>query len=428
MPSVATHVHPANRRVAALLGHSLLSHLALFALVPFLPLLLSDTYGLAPGAAGATLLMFNVVLRSGSVVVNEFVERVSPGRAAAAGLAVSGTALLVLGTVGRPLLVVALLAVVAAGVSISGVVARALLAAAAGDRDGRARAFAQLSVVANVAAGIAPLATGVLTDWSAPTVVFAVSGMCYLLAGAVIVAFVRVPARGAGTTSGRSPLRLAPYLAMLRHPPYRRLLGASVVFWFFYAQQFAALPVYLHETTGSRTLIGSVYAVDAVLVIVLQVPITALVLRRLTGAGRRPISLVFPLGMLALSGYLALLAAGAPALGVVYAAAALFALAVMVVVPVMDTLYADLAPADRQVTAFNARKLTWALGEGTGAFVGVSGQLWLASAVGLRAFWWSMAAAAAVLAVVLYRLALRDVAPQAPAAEPPAPDPRAHGT
>lgn len=382
-------------QVRALLWHALATHLGLFALVPFLPVVLSEEYKLPAGAVGGVLLMFNVLMRGSSVLLDEFIQRGSARGTAVGGLVAAGTCLFALAGVRHAWAVTGLLALAACGVSVSGVVARAMLATAVHEREGRAVAFAKLSVVANVASGTAPLAVGWLADHRSGAAVFVVSGCCYLLGALVLAMFVRGGgARGRDPAGGRSPLRLAPYVTLWREQ--RPLLTRSVVFWFFYAQQFAALPVLLSRLTGSGVVIGSVYTLSAVVVVVVQVPLTTSMVRRFGERSPAGLGAVFPIGMGCFALQLALLAAGAPSLPLVYAASGLVAVAVMVVVPVMDTLFAELAPDGRQVTAFNARKVTWAVGEGTGAFVGVSCQLWLAATVGIRAYWWAMAVVAAL--------------------------------
>ncbi|MBT2480430.1 MFS transporter [Streptomyces sp. ISL-94] len=379
------------RRTLALTTAYLLTHLGYFSLLPVLPLLLERGAGAA--GAGAALLCFTVSARAASVLISGWLERFPARRGMVGGLLLAAGAFMALAF--RPPFPVLLVLLLAAGcgISVNGLTVRAYVSQAVPDSGARHKLFTAVSLAVNVAAALGPV-VGTLLVWAGRDErLWLLVGGCYLLAAATTrLMMPAVPAaRGEAGTLRR---RLSVVRGILRSPYARRLAAVNVLGWFVYAQLFSALPLFLADTVDSRA-VAAYFTANAIAVILLQAPVSALVTRRMA-AGTSPLTLLrHGCLLLALAFPLMAVAAGLPWL--IFAGIVVFSLGEALYVPLVDTAFADLA-ADSAYESFNARQVVTAAGESLGSFAGSAGYLVLGAQFGHGA--WFLIVGATALAVL----------------------------
>ncbi|TXS39779.1 MFS transporter [Streptomyces sp. t39] len=384
------------RRTLALTTAYLLTHLGYFSLLPVLPLLLERGAGAA--GAGTALLCFTVSARAASVLISGRLERFPARGCMVAGLLLAAGSFMALAARPPfPVLVVLLLAA-GCGISVNGLTVRAYVAQAVPDSGARHKLFTAVNLAVNVAASLGPVAGTFLVWAGGGERLWLLVGGCYLLAAATTrLMMPAVPAaRGEASTLRR---RLTVVRGILRSPHARRLAAVTALGWFVYAQLFSALPLFLADTVDRRA-VAAYFTANAVAVILLQAPVSALVARRLA-AGTPPVTLLrHGCLLLALAFPLTAVVAGQPWL--IFAGIVVFSLGEALYVPLVDTAFADLAP-ESAYESFNARQIVTAAGESLGSFAGAAGYLALGSRLGHGA-WFLVVGTAALALLGLFAL------------------------
>ncbi|MFF8566777.1 MFS transporter [Streptomyces albidoflavus] len=397
------------RRTLALTTAYLLTHLGYFSLLPVLPLLLERGAGAA--GAGTALLCFTVSARAASVLVSGWLERFPARGCMTGGLLLAAGAFMALAARPPFPVLLALLLVAGCGISVNGLTVRAYVALAVPGSGSRHKLFTAVNLAVNVAAALGPVAGTFLVWAGRDERLWLAVGGCYLLAAATTrLMMPPVPAtRGEVSTLRR---RLSVVRSILRSPYARRLAAVTAVGWFVYAQLFSALPLFLADLVDRRA-VAAYFTANAVAVILLQAPVSALVARRLE-AGASPLALLRH-GCLLLALAFPLMGIVAQRPWLVFAGVVVFSLGEALYVPLVDTAFADLAP-ESAYESFNARQIVTAAGESLGSFAGAAGYLALAGHLGHGA-WFLLVGAAAL--VLLGLLALRGTAlPPSPAPAP----------
>src|SRR5438105_1708061 len=236
-------------------------------------------------------------------------------------------------------------------------------------------------------------------------------------AGAILFAFL-VTYRGASIAVGgalervsskRALLDWRSYVGLFRERSLRFLIVTSAAVWFFYAQLFSGLPVHLFAHFGSRGLIASFFALNAVLIILLQYPLAAGLSRRPSGMRSESYMEVLALGFVLFGVSFVVLGAAGAALAGVYAAVVLFTLAEMLSTPLLDAAFAHLGHAGRHVLSFNARKLAQVVGEGVGGFSGIALQNFFVHHGGESSYWWLLGACSLATSAVVHAVNVTQV-------------------
>lgn len=383
------------------------TQLGVFSLLPVLPVILKTRVTGSPGAAGAILFAFLVTYRGASIAVGGALERVSSKRALLGGLALTAGCFLALGAVGAHAYAAPLLVLSGVGMSINGVVGKAIVAENVEDAPARLRAFALLNVVLNAAAGVGPFVGTALVGHVADRALFGYVGVCYLVAVAVVAAGIEERPRPRRAASGVLDWRS--YVGLFRERSLRFLIVTSAAVWFFYAQLFSGLPVHLFAHFGSRGLIASFFALNAVLIILLQYPLAAGLSRRPSGMRSESYMEVLALGFVLFGVSFVVLGAAGAALAGVYAAVVLFTLAEMLSTPLLDAAFAHLGHAGRHVLSFNARKLAQVVGEGVGGFSGIALQNFFVHHGGESSYWWLLGACSLATSAVVHAVNVTQV-------------------
>ncbi|WP_199732107.1 MFS transporter [Cellulomonas triticagri] len=357
------------RTTAVAVPSSFLSQLGFYAVLPLLPALLPDVWGVrSPWVVGTALLVLSVSMRGSSILISNLLQRVPSRLAVAGSLGAASAAFLVLSAARGPAPVLLLLAIAGAGISVSALSLRVLVTDSLARADLRSTVFAAVQVAANVAAAAGPLVGAYLVDLSPRLLLGSVAASFGAAAG---TALVLVPADAAPSpAAGRPPFTTRLFVDIVRVPRLRSAAVTAAVGCFLYAQLFSAVVLQLTSLTDSGPLRSTVFVANAVLVIVLQVPVTRAINRRLRRstppfAFLRGGVMVFALSALVLA------AAGGSLSGVLIGVA-VFSVAETLFTPMLNTVFADIRGEGSTLEMFNARQLASAVGESSGAFVGGS--------------------------------------------------------
>jgi DHA1 family multidrug resistance protein-like MFS transporter len=234
--------------------------------------------------------------------------------------------------------------------------AKALVALAAHPR--RLEAFALRSVAVNVGAAVGPLVGGLF---------FGHFRLVFFAAVAIYTLFLtallhRVPTENAGAP-GTEPVTRGPVLAPIHDSALLGLTAASVGFWFLYTQFTFTVPLYAADRFGITGLIGVLFALNAILVLLLQYAAVARAAPRL-GSWR-----TLALGALGIGvGFAAL--AGIPAAASLLVFTVIFSVGELLVVPTLDNLASLLAPPQALASYLGVASAGWAIGGSIGNLLG----------------------------------------------------------
>jgi MFS family permease len=387
----------------------LLAYVGFFSLLPVLPVLIGRFHP-ETGALylGVALFVFSFFYKGGSLFLTRLLNRLPVRTSMAGGLVVAavGFELLSLGV--SPAATIACLVLAGLGVSVNALMARVYVAVALSEPSARNSAFAAIHVILNVAGAIGPIIANLLVGagWSTPLVHLIAAG--YLLSA--LVAALTVPA-GLSPNPGdaRKPISGGVLRTMVRDPGLRWLSIVTAVGGFLYGQFFSALSLHIVRLTESSALRASFFTLNAILVVALQIPVSALTNRGLN-RGVAPLRYL-AVGVLLFAATFATLGAVPSSVVVTYAAIALFSLAETFFTPLVNTAYAATSGELPVVEAFTMRQVAATAGESLGAFAGGALYLW-AAGLGIESGYWLLVAAlglAVPVAQAWFRLGARPV-------------------
>ncbi|TEU18522.1 MAG: MFS transporter [Anaerolineales bacterium] len=229
----------------------------------------------------------------------------------------------------------------------------------------RAQAYGLLRVVMNVGAAIGPSVGGFIATRSY-FVLFFCAALTSLLYFLIVVAFVREtkPQRSTSLEETAEQGKEG-WKTVLRDTPFLALCLITVLTCVVYSQMNTTFPVYLKENAGiGEVQYGQLMALNAVMVILLQFPITRITDR----FSRRQMQ------MMALGAFLYALGFGSQGfvgtLPLFALSVAIWTLGEMVIAPVSTVLVADMSPETMRGRYMGVFGLTWGLGYGLGPTLG----------------------------------------------------------
>lgn len=384
----------------------LLAYIGFFSLLPVLPLLIG---GFHPGTGtlylGIALFLFSFAYKGGSLLFTRMLNRLPVRSSMVGGLVVAalGFELLALGL--SPTTTIACLVLSGLGVSVNALMARVYIAVTLTEPSARNSAFAAIHVILNVAGALGPMVANLMVGagWSVPLVHLIAAG--YLLSA--VVAYATVP-RGLmpSEKDARRPVSGRVLRTMVRDRVLRRLSIVTMAGSFLYGQFFSAVTLHISRLTESPGLRASFFTLNAVLVVAVQIPVSAYTNRRLT-KGVPPIRFLI-VGVLLFSTTFAVLAGAPSSLIATYVAIGFFSLAETFFTPLVNTAYAEAAGDLPTVEAFTMRQVAATLGESLGAFAGGALFLRAADLDASAVYWVFVTLLGLVLTVTQVRLKSRE--------------------
>lgn len=377
-----------------------LAYLGYFLIMPILPLALAATFhGESATWTGIALGALALAMRGGSLFVTGWMHRSSVRTAIAVGLFLVALGFFATAMpLPHPVLVVTALAVAGLGMSINSVAVRSHVAIRVRDRAEQNTVFSVIQVIVNVAAALGPIGANLLLGSGAFT--YALLGSSALFIIAAISVPLTVP-RSSQLAEGatRAPQRRRLIHDLLADPSLRRISTVVLVGGFLYGQFFSSLAILINRSTEQPLLRAGFYTLNALLVVVAQLPVATLVNRAM---GRRTSALqVLVVGVVVMGLSFGLVATGGSVL-TAYLAIAVFSLGETLYTPMVNTAFVDASHGRPVVEAFNMRQLATAIGESLGAFAG--GWLYLeAVSSGAEPVYWASLAVLAILTLPMLR-------------------------
>jgi predicted MFS family arabinose efflux permease len=378
----------------------LILHMGFFTLAPILPILVKTR--LAGGAAevGVVLFAYNSAIGYSCLLITRWISRVPPRAGMVAGLSVSAASMVALAYSDSLAAIICVLVLAGSGLSTHFLLARTLLAEVIPGHSGRNHAYSMIALAVNVAGAVAPIAaTTVYAISGAKTLLFIVAG--FYLAAALLL-LVMVPADLQPLASSlRWPISRATFRAIRHDTASIRIIMMSAAGGFIYSQFFSSIALLITTFIAKGPEQGLLFAINAVTVIIVQVPMTMAIGRRLD-RGMPPSSamrlglIIFSASMLSLG----LLLHTGLALFITFGIMILiFSVAETIYTPVRDTAYAAM-PAASQLEAFNLRFIFITIGESVGALCGGAIFLTLAGHGTGAAYWLVLGAGGLLVTIV----------------------------
>lgn len=373
---------------------SLLSQLGFYALLPSLPSLLREGWGLGTAwLTGIAMFALSASMRGSAIFLSNTMRHLRLRTTAAGGMGLAAIGFASLTVWHQEFAVIGGLTVAGTGISVAGLAVRVFVAESLRENDRRNTVFAAIQVVANVAAALGPLIGAVALGISDRVLVSSVAGA---YAVAALIALAAVPARRPHPVSGRPPLSRRTLVDIATDPAIRRTSLTALVGCFLYAQLFSAISIHLLSASDSPAQRSAVFTVNAVLVIALQGPVSTWVNAGLRSAVSSYSYLHAGVVVFSLA-FVILALAGRQYAGVIVAIT-VFSLGETLFSPMLNTAFADIAGERSTLEAFNIRQLSSAIGESVGTLIG--GALFVAvqTMFSDRAYWSAVGAVGLLVA------------------------------
>lgn len=379
------------RSLRLLLGSILVFHAGWYLILPFFAVLFTTRRNLPPSDAGMLLAAQSVFLMFGTLFSARLSRWLGRRTSMTGGLVIRAIGLLGLGmgTLFPTLMLSSIITGFGGGLFAPTVKAALAMATPVGHAE---EAFSWRSVAATIGTGIGPLAGGLLLG-NMP-LLFGLSAAVHvaLAIGTVTLMEEQVEERQERDSIG-DVLRDLPFFAFIHNVGWM---------WALFAQLGLSVPLYAGRVLGMRGTIGLLFTAGSLVLILLQVPVTRLLVRRM-----RPTSaMALGTGLMALGFGLVGFTRSFPTL---LMAVLVVVCGQMIALPTSDAVVSTMARPGAVGSYFAVATLAWGLGEAFGVWVGglamefslERGTLWLP---------WAIAAGAGGVIALLF-LALSGVAP-----------------
>lgn len=322
---------------------------------------------LPAGTAAILLAYATLVLRFGRTLSAPLAARAGPRRTTAAGFAAVAAGYLLIAAQRSPGSAWAAVTLIGFGFGTCLLTLKVLFTRGAGDAMTQRLSYLALGV--NVGAAVGPLAASGLATQLSRQYAYGVLGLLAAASALVVPPLLRDPSGGPVPHERGARSRRGPW-PLLRQPRIVVLLTVVVLGMALYAQLPSVLPLVLAQVldSGSRagSLVGTVFLVNSVTVIALQVPLTAAV-RRVRLLRRLAVAAAMALYA---AGFAVLLVAGG--LAAVLVGVLFMSIAECLLLPIVETDLAAGVDADGLLTLFALSALAMGVGEAGGTLVGVA--------------------------------------------------------
>jgi len=391
--STATAAPRPAAAMATLAGQWTITNIGYYGMLSVLPVYLLHALRLSPGLAGALMLLTSVSFRLNRILLAPVVDKIPAHRAMTLSLAVGAAGYLGLAVTHSVLAVALLIPVIGTGGSVNTLAVKVLAAGLRRPASSTGQAplmrFSSLATGLNAAAAIGPLLASVLYLHGAAGSVFGLAALGYGAGAALSLRLRRLPeASAVGSSSSSGWLR--GMLAALAARPTRRVVVLAVFGYVLYAPLYAVLPLFVRAGLHAPALAGTFFAVNALLVIFGQLPVSQLLVR--SGAGMPAVIVAgfacFGVGFTILWLW--------PHVPTAFAAVGCWTFGEMLVMPSLDAWMAQVAPEQDRVFCFALIGGAMSAGDAVGGAAGVGVAGWLAERGQVHEIYGAFAALAAL--------------------------------
>lgn len=378
----------------------LFSNLGYYTLLPILPLLLTRTPGATPWFVGAALFTLTFSIRASCLLISGFLHRSSIRVMTSAGLAVAAIGFGGLALSRIPAGDLICLAVAGTGISVNTLMARTYVAIALHGSGARNTAYSVIQVSVNIAAAVGPIAANLLFSNGLQKVCLLVVASLYAIAAGAVAIVLPAGVRPSDNDPRPAKTRRA-IQAVVSSRQVRRVTIISIAGWFLYGQLFSALTLHIDAITAAPLTRSSFFIANAVLVALVQVPVSVYAARKLAGDATPVQFMVVGLGVFA-AAFGSMAGLGGSIIGTL-GGIAVFSVAETFFTPFVATAFAESSANRPVIEAFALLQIVTAIGEPLGSFSG--GALFpTLSKAGLGAAYWAgLCAVTAALVVACWR-------------------------
>lgn len=232
------------------------------------------------------------------------------------------------------------------------------------DEEIRGQALSIRNMAVNMGAALGPLLGGVLYSVSFEMIV-GLAIMSHLILAVLIWFYVRNPSAHARVQS-----LTVSFQAVFRYPFMIWFTLVTSGFWFLYTQFNLTFPLYVKDQFQAEGQVGVLFALNGLLVILLQVPLFQWAEKRLSMVA------TLQLGMIVMAISFGVLAAVPTMIGL-YLFLFLFTVSEIWVIPMIDHLTSSLSPAETMGSFLGFVGMAGAIGGGIGNLMGGSFYGWL---------------------------------------------------
>jgi MFS transporter, DHA1 family, multidrug resistance protein len=383
------------RATAFIVTHYLLSYLGYYGLLSTLAVALSAA-SFNAGQIATLVIVFALTNKMANIPLTPWLNRIPTTASVLIGCVMAGVGFVGMRFATGMLMTVLSLGFAGVGISINALGLKTLGAAVSDRLENRSRLFALISVSINIAAAAAaPIALFFVERKQHGDVLLAVAAL-YVLAGVVTFANGAKFPIGGRVTRIWSP---SVYLTVLREPGLRSFFAINTFYWIMYGQLFNVLALYVSETLHEPDALGSLYTMNALMVVALQLVITRLTGRLMKG---QYLTTVVSSYILFATSFAAAYVVPGFVGAVVFVA--LFTVSEMMFMPSGDVLIVGLIREQNRAVGYSIFAVSTAVGEALGGGVGVAVYRWLTDTGHGNLFWLVAAGLAVVFAVITQRL------------------------
>lgn len=343
-----------------LLSELTITNIGFFAVLAMVVAYVSKYLQFSAQEISGVMLASTFGLRFARLLVAPWVDRIDPRMAIPGSILLSIAGYWGLAVFTSPLAVGICLLIAGVGYGTNGMLVTTL--ASHVKEGGTFRRYAIMNTGTNVAAAIGPLLSNALMEHVHPSAPFIFAG------GVLCVSFwVALNVRGIqdlpSLRSDGGWLKTAQHL--LRDGQFLSAMLLVVLGWFLYTQKFAAVPLFLTNTLGREAWIGSLVAMNALIIIAVSVPAS----RWCAGRGITPCQIIAAAYGLYACGYF-LMFCFATFEGMI-AGVMVTSLAEGLLMPALNANIAERTLPNSRLTAFSLGAAAIGAGEGSGNVTGV---------------------------------------------------------
>lgn len=384
-------------RVLGLIGaDQVLSQSSYFAVMPVFPLLLTMKLGseqqhFVAWAISALTLM----TRGGTFFVASLLHRLSVRACVRIALALIAVSYAVVAVTSNPWILILALAAAGLGFSVNGTGVRSFVVLATSDAASQNRGFAVIQIVANCAAALGPILGNLVLDRGLYDH-FLLGVSAIFLVAAVSAPMAAPPELMLNEGSLRPPMGLGILRELVNDPKVRQITLAATSGSILMGQFFSSFSLVFSNVTTSPLLRALFYSLNGALVVIVQIPVSMIVERKLRAGTSEQKILVAGVCILGVAMPFFSTKSGPIGVMIVACGVVIFSFGETVFTPILNVSFANVTEGRPVVEAMNMRQLTSAVGETLGVWIGLSVYTTLVSHRLSLIYWCGLAAVAAM--------------------------------